>query len=122
MQFHNKLDDRRRRDDDDDRRRPNNRDSNNNNDSRKPPAKETQPEVTVAAPQTKTETKTGGVYIPPFKLAMMQKAMNDKSSIEYQKMTWDALKKSINGLINKVSNISCLFLPNSRSVLVISKI
>jgi pre-mRNA-splicing factor CWC22 len=47
--------------------------------------------------------KTGGVYIPPFKLAMMQKEIKDKNSKEYQKLTWDALKKSINGLINKVS-------------------
>jgi pre-mRNA-splicing factor CWC22 len=46
--------------------------------------------------------KTGGVYIPPFKLAMMQKEIKDKNSKEYQKLTWDALKKSINGLINKV--------------------
>jgi len=37
----------------------------------------------------------------------MRKDMNDRSSPEYQRMTWDALKKSINGLINKinVSNI-----------------
>jgi hypothetical protein len=46
--------------------------------------------------------KTGGVYIPPFKLAMMQKEIQDKSSKEYQKLTWDALRKSLNGLINKV--------------------
>ena len=32
----------------------------------------------------------------------------DKSSKEYQRMTWEALKKSINGLVNKVnvSNIA----------------
>jgi len=33
----------------------------------------------------------------------MQKDITDKNSQEYQKMTWDALKKSINGLINKVN-------------------
>jgi pre-mRNA-splicing factor CWC22 len=38
----------------------------------------------------------------------MLKGVTDKSTAEYQRMTWDALKKSINGLINKVnvSNIS----------------
>ena len=34
----------------------------------------------------------------------MARDINDKSSVEYQKMTWEALKKSINGLINKVFN------------------
>ncbi|KFK42479.1 hypothetical protein AALP_AA2G262400 [Arabis alpina] len=47
--------------------------------------------------------KTGGVYIPPFKLARMMKDVEDKSSVEYQRLTWDALRKSINGLVNKVN-------------------
>lgn len=49
--------------------------------------------------------RTGGVYVPPFKLAMMMKAMgaSDKSSEENQKLSWEALRKSINGLINKVN-------------------
>ncbi|KAJ0678296.1 putative MIF4G-like, type 3, initiation factor eIF-4 gamma, MA3, MIF4G-like domain superfamily [Helianthus annuus] len=47
--------------------------------------------------------KTGGVYIPPFKLARMMSGVQDKSSMEYQRMTWDALRKSINGLVNKVN-------------------
>ncbi|KAJ0552937.1 putative MIF4G-like, type 3, initiation factor eIF-4 gamma, MA3, MIF4G-like domain superfamily [Helianthus annuus] len=47
--------------------------------------------------------KSGGVYIPPFRLARMMDGVEDKSSLEYQKMTWDALKKSINGLVNKVN-------------------
>lgn len=50
--------------------------------------------------------RTGGVYIPPFKLAMMQKEMEakkDTAGAEFQRMTWEALRKSINGLINKVS-------------------
>ena len=33
---------------------------------------------------------------------MMAQA-DDKSSAEYQRLTWDALRKSINGLVNKVS-------------------
>ncbi|TYI93348.1 hypothetical protein E1A91_D02G131400v1 [Gossypium mustelinum] len=44
-----------------------------------------------------------GVYIPPFKLARMMKETQDKSSVEYQRLTWDALRKSINGLVNKVN-------------------
>ncbi|KAL5576893.1 hypothetical protein UlMin_018592 [Ulmus minor] len=47
--------------------------------------------------------KSGGVYIPPFKLARMMKEVDDKSSVEYQRLTWDALRKSINGLVNKVN-------------------
>ncbi|KAL8211283.1 hypothetical protein R6Q57_005720 [Mikania cordata] len=47
--------------------------------------------------------KSGGVYIPPFKLARMMTGVQDKSSIEYQRMTWDALRISINGLVNKVN-------------------
>ncbi|KAF0699386.1 Aste57867_10047 [Aphanomyces stellatus] len=52
--------------------------------------------------------RTGGVYIPPFKLAQMKREIEDKTSQEYQRTTWDALRKSINGHINKVnvSNIA----------------
>ena len=48
----------------------------------------------------------GGVYIPPFKMAQMIEEIrqsNDKSSIEYQRMMWEMLRKSINGIINKVN-------------------
>ncbi|OQV17807.1 Pre-mRNA-splicing factor CWC22-like protein [Hypsibius exemplaris] len=48
-------------------------------------------------------TKTGGAYIPPARLRMMQAAITDKSSIAYQRIAWEALKKSIHGLINKVN-------------------
>ena len=47
--------------------------------------------------------RSGGVYIPPAKLAALQQQITDKSSHDYQRMTWDALKKSLNGLINKVN-------------------
>uniref|UniRef100_A0A2R8MFM7 Pre-mRNA-splicing factor CWC22 homolog n=1 Tax=Callithrix jacchus TaxID=9483 RepID=A0A2R8MFM7_CALJA len=55
-------------------------------------------------------TRTGGAYIPPAKLRMMQEQITDKNSLAYQMMSWEALKKSINGLINKVniSNISII--------------
>jgi pre-mRNA-splicing factor CWC22 len=45
----------------------------------------------------------GGVYIPPFKLAQMMAEAADKEGAQYQRMTWDALRKSINGLVNKVN-------------------
>ncbi|KAK3767407.1 hypothetical protein RRG08_032085 [Elysia crispata] len=48
-------------------------------------------------------TKAGGAYIPPAKLRMMQEQITDKSSVAYQRMSWEALKKSITGLINKVN-------------------
>ncbi|KAJ9110703.1 pre-mRNA-splicing factor cwc22 [Naganishia cerealis] len=49
-------------------------------------------------------TRAGGAYIPPSRLRAMQaEAAKNKSSPEYQRMSWDALRKSINGLINKVN-------------------
>jgi pre-mRNA-splicing factor CWC22 len=59
-----------------------------------------------AAAAAKLPGRTGGAYIPPFKLAQMLKEVEDKSSPEYQRMTWDALRKSINGLVNKVRRSS----------------
>lgn len=55
-------------------------------------------------------TRTGGAYIPPAKLKMMQQNIQDKNSVAYQRLSWEALKKSINGLINKVnaSNIGII--------------
>lgn len=51
-------------------------------------------------------SRAGGVYIPPFKMAQMIEEIrqsNDKQSIEYQRMMWEMLRKSINGIINKVN-------------------
>jgi pre-mRNA-splicing factor CWC22 len=49
--------------------------------------------------------RTGGVYVPPFKLARAQaeQAAVDPSSPENQRLSWEALRKSLNGLINKVN-------------------
>jgi pre-mRNA-splicing factor CWC22 len=33
---------------------------------------------------------------------MQAEAAKDKTSAEYQRLSWDALRKSINGMINKV--------------------
>lgn len=55
-------------------------------------------------------SRTGGAYIPPAKLRMMQENITDKSSAAYQRIAWEALKKSIHGFINKVntSNIGII--------------
>lgn len=47
--------------------------------------------------------RSGGTYIPPARLRALQSNITDKNSKEYQRMAWEALKKSINGLINKVN-------------------
>jgi hypothetical protein len=39
--------------------------------------------------------------VPPFKLAQMMADAADKEGAAYQRLTWDALRKSINGLVNK---------------------
>ena len=49
-------------------------------------------------------TKTGGAYIPPAKLRLMQEQITDRASPAFQRLAWEALKKSINGLINKVNS------------------
>lgn len=50
------------------------------------------------------KSRSGGTYIPPARLRALQKDMSmDKASKEYQRQAWEALKKSINGLINKAN-------------------
>ncbi|VDM56740.1 unnamed protein product [Angiostrongylus costaricensis] len=48
-------------------------------------------------------TRTGGAYIPPAKLRMMQDQIIDKEGEQYQRMNWERLKKKIHGLVNKVN-------------------
>ncbi len=50
-----------------------------------------------------SKTRAGGAYIPPARLREMQKNITDKKSAEFQRMAWEALKKSIQGLINKTN-------------------
>lgn len=65
------------------------------------------PEVASKPPEKKVvdmlTSKTGGAYIPPARLRMMQAQITDKSSAAYQRLAWEALKKSIHGHINKVN-------------------
>ncbi|XP_053327185.1 pre-mRNA-splicing factor CWC22 homolog [Spea bombifrons] len=121
------FDRRRNRDSDDDQRRRRNQDFDGDRDRRRwdhesiPNRNKMSPETrrneeqsedqVLAEPPVKKKkeeldpilTRTGGAYIPPAKLRMMQEQITDKSSLAYQRMSWEALKKSINGLINKVN-------------------
>lgn len=59
-------------------------------------------------------TRAGGVYIPPWKMEKMINEMKekDKNSKEHQRYMWENLRKSLNGMINKinVSNIQNIIL------------
>lgn len=80
-----------------DRRRPRSYPSEEEH-SPSPPPKKKKPEPDPLL------TRTGGAYIPPARLRMMQEGITDKSSVAYQRIAWEALKKSINGLVNKVKS------------------
>ncbi|CAI2333206.1 unnamed protein product [Caenorhabditis sp. 36 PRJEB53466] len=54
-------------------------------------------------PKDILRTRTGGAYIPPAKLRLMQLAITDKSSEEYQRLNWERMKKKIHGLVNRVN-------------------
>ncbi|KAB8349842.1 hypothetical protein FH972_023855 [Carpinus fangiana] len=47
--------------------------------------------------------RSGGTYVPPARLRMLQSQITDKTSREFQRMAWEALKKSIQGIVNKVN-------------------
>lgn len=57
-------------------------------------------------------TRGGGAYIPPHRLRAMMAEQSelDNQSAEYQRLRWDALRKSINGLINKVCTSSTAYI------------
>ncbi|WVY94619.1 hypothetical protein V8G54_033707 [Vigna mungo] len=102
------------RDDDRDRRRRAERDDDNERNHREKGVSKQQEEsrkkengngrtVRDANPQRQTTIPGGNlnveVFTFPFKMAMMMKEVQDKSSVEYQRLTWDALRKSINELM-----------------------
>jgi pre-mRNA-splicing factor CWC22 len=72
--------------------------------------KEARPPSLMERTKTLPAGRAGGAYIPPFRLKQMMQEAQNKASPEFQRMTWEALKKSINGLINKVTktNISAI--------------
>ncbi|KAJ7047981.1 MIF4G-domain-containing protein [Mycena amicta] len=52
-------------------------------------------------------SRSGGVYMPPARLRALQAAAaSDKSSAEYQRLSWDALRKSITGIVNRVNIVN----------------
>ena len=57
-------------------------------------------------PKIELPSRTGGIYVPPHKLAQLQKEIiqkEEKLGVEHQKLMWELLRKSINGIINKVN-------------------
>ena len=49
-------------------------------------------------------SRSGGVYMPPARLrALREAASSDRTSAEYQRLSWDALRKSITGIVNRVN-------------------
>lgn len=94
-------------------------DGENGESSRRPPRKPTTDDLpaddsrlklfqnafsgTRKLPIDDSKTRAGGAYIPPARLREMQKQITDKKSAEFQRMAWEALKKSIQGLINKTN-------------------
>ncbi|KAL8762464.1 MAG: hypothetical protein Q9184_001547 [Pyrenodesmia sp. 2 TL-2023] len=69
----------------------------------KPPTVEEKQAAAKAEYEKLLNSRSGGTYIPPARLRALQAQITDKKSKEYQRMAWEALKKSINGLINKVN-------------------
>ncbi|KAF8148777.1 hypothetical protein K438DRAFT_452995 [Mycena galopus ATCC 62051] len=52
-------------------------------------------------------SRSGGVYMPPARLRVLQAAvLSAKASPEYQRLSWDALRKSITGIVNRVNIIN----------------
>ncbi|KAH6653984.1 hypothetical protein BKA67DRAFT_516611 [Truncatella angustata] len=68
-----------------------------------PPTEEEKQAAARAEYEKLLTMRSGGTYIPPARLRALQAQITDKTSKEYQRMAWEALKKSINGLINKVN-------------------
>ena len=71
--------------------------------ARKPMTEEEKQAAAKAEYEKLLTVRSGGTYIPPARLRALQSQITDKTSKEYQRMAWEALKKSINGLINKVN-------------------
>lgn len=80
-----------------------------------PPRRERTPPPVVTEEQKQAAAKaeydrlinarSGGTYIPPARLRALQAQIGtDKTTKEWQRMAWEALKKSINGLINKANS------------------
>lgn len=62
----------------------------------------------VPAPRPILTSRAGGVYIPPHKLKALQEELmkSQKNTEQYQRLMWEMLRKSINGVINKVNVVN----------------
>jgi len=51
-----------------------------------------------------TSSRSGGMYMPPARLRALQAAAaQDRNSAEDQRLSWNALRKSITGIANRVN-------------------
>lgn len=96
---------------------PPTRNGNHSPDGQAPKALTTKEDQRDAAPKEKEKAafdaqaefakltgRSGGLYVPPARLRALQEAAGqDKSSPEYQRLSWDALRKSITGIVNRVN-------------------
>lgn len=70
----------------------------------KPPAERKEGEARKERKEKTLVPGKGGTYIPPHRLKqLLAEAAQDKASEQYQRMMWEALRKSINGVVNKVN-------------------
>jgi len=81
----------------------------------KPPMEEKREKELKGHYDSLQPTRMGGVYMPPHKVRQMQQAMmekDDQYGLQKQKFLWEMLRKSINGIVNKVnvSNIENVIL------------
>lgn len=69
------------------------------------PSEPSQQEASAPMKPVERPTRAGGVYVPPHKLRALQKELEEKEKfgVENQRMMWELLRKSINGIINKVN-------------------
>ncbi|XP_953569.1 cell-cycle-control protein (translation regulation), putative [Theileria annulata] len=59
--------------------------------------------VTSKVSTSITLSRTGGIYIPPFKLQRLQYEIEPDDSIDYQRQEWERLRKRINSIVNKLT-------------------
>ncbi|CAF1390144.1 unnamed protein product [Rotaria sordida] len=62
--------------------------------------------TSIPSPLQPTSIKSScadGLYKPPAKLRLVQTSLTDSSTIEYQRLEWESLKKTIIGRLNKVN-------------------
>lgn len=58
----------------------------------KPKTEEEKQAIAKAEYEKLLNMRSGGTYIPPAKLRALQAQITDKTSKEYQRMAWEALK------------------------------